>query len=46
MPTKREIIRYFMGSTKGIKATAYHFGISKIYVGCVITEYKKKNNIR
>jgi len=46
MLTKRKIIRYFMGSTKGIKATAYHFGISKTYVGCVITEYKKKNNIR
>lgn len=42
MPTKREIIRYFMGTSKGIKATASYFGISKTYVGCVVTEYKKK----
>ena len=46
MPTKREIIKYFMRTSKGIKATAGHFSISKTYVGCVITEFKKKHNIR
>jgi len=35
-----------MRTSKGIKATAGHFSISKTYVGCVITEFKKKHNIR
>ena len=43
---RREIIKYFMRTSKGIKATAGHFSISKTYVGCVITEFKKKHNIR
>jgi hypothetical protein len=46
MPTKREIIKYFMRTSKGIKATAGYFGISKTYVGCVVTKFKKKHNIR
>ena len=41
-----KIIKYYMRTSKGIKATAGYFGLSKSYVGCVINKYKKANNIR
>ena len=40
------IIAYFFGSTKGIRGTAHRFGLSPIYVGRIITAYRKKHNIR
>ena len=46
MVKKKDIIAYFMRTTKGIKGTAGYFGISKAYVGKVITVYKKKHRIR
>jgi len=46
MVQEKEIIKYFMRTTKGIKGTAGYFGISKTYVGKIITIYKKKNHMR
>ena len=40
------IIAYFFGSTKGIRGTARRFGLSPIYVGRIITAYRRKYNIR
>ena len=42
----RDIIRYFMTTSKGIKATARRFGLSTVYVGKVILKYKKSKGIR
>ena len=41
-----DIIKYYMRTSKGIKATARHFGLPKSFVGSVINKYKKANNIR
>ena len=42
----KEIIRYFMRTSKGIKATARHFGLPYSYVGALIIQYKKQKCIR
>ena len=42
----QDIIKYFMSTTRGIKATARHFGLSTVYVGKVILKYKKNKGIR
>ena len=44
--SSKEIIRYFMRTSKGIKGTARHFGLSYSYVGALITRYKKRRGIR
>jgi len=44
--SSREIIRYFMRTSKGIKGTARHFGLSLSYVGALIIRYKKQKGIR
>jgi hypothetical protein len=41
-----EIISYFMQTSKGIKGTARHFGLSYSYVGALIIKYKKRRGIR
>jgi len=41
-----EVIKYYMRTSKGIKATARYFGLPKSFVGSVINKYKKANNIR
>ena len=46
MPTDDEIIKYFLSTSKGIKATAGHFGVSKTYVGKIVIQYLKTHNIR
>jgi len=43
---KAAIIRYFMSTSKGIKATAGYFGLPRSEVGKIINQYKKKHNIR
>ena len=43
---KATIIRYFMSTSKGIKATAGYFGLPRSKVGKIINQYKKKHNIR
>ena len=40
------IISYYMRTSKGIKATAGYFGLSRSYVGNIIHKYKKKKGIR
>ena len=42
----KEIISYYMRTSKGIKSTAGWFGLPISYVGKIINEYKKKNGIR
>jgi len=42
----QKIIAYYMRTSKGIKGTAGHFGLEKSYVGRIINQYKKDNNIR
>ena len=44
--SSKEIICYFMRTSKGIKGTARHFGLSYSYVGALITRYKKQKGIR
>ena len=44
--SSREIIRYFMRTSKGIKGTARHFGLPYSYVGTLIIQYKKQKGIR
>ena len=44
--SSREIIRYFMRTSKGIKGTARHFGLPYSYVGALIIQYKKRRGIR
>ena len=46
MVSEIQIIRYYLRTSKGIRATARHFGISKVYAGSIISRYIKKNNIR
>ena len=41
-----EIVKFFFRNTKGIKGAAAHFGLPKSYVGKIISQYIKKNNIR
>ena len=43
---KKAIIKYYMGTSKGIKATARRFGLPLVYVGKIILKYKKEKNIR
>jgi len=40
------VINTFFRSTRGIKGTAGYLGLSKSYVGKIITKYKKKHKIR
>jgi len=42
----KEIIGYFMRSSKGIKSTARYFGLPYSQVGSLINKYKKKKGIR
>jgi hypothetical protein len=42
----KDIIKYFMSTSKGIKATARRFGLPTVYVGKVILKYKKSKGIR
>ena len=44
--TDAQIICFFFRNTKGIKGAAAHFGLPKSYVGKIISQYIKKNNIR
>ena len=46
MVTEKEIIKHFFQNSKGIKNTARYFGLTKSYVGRIISIYIKKNNIR
>jgi hypothetical protein len=41
-----EIIKYFLNTSKGIRATARHFGVTKVYAGKVIIGYLKSRHIR
>jgi len=41
-----DVVNYFMQTSKGIKATAGHFGLSSSYVGALISRYIKKHNLR
>ena len=43
IPSDNTIIQYFLQNTAGIRGTAYHFGLSKIYVGRIINQYLKKH---
>ena len=43
---ERKIIRYHLGSSHGIRATARRFGLPKTYVGRIIIKYKKSKGIR
>lgn len=42
----KDVIRYYMRTSKGIKATARYLGLPISYVGKIITQYKKKKGIR
>lgn len=44
--SSKEIIRYFMRTSKGIKGTLRHFGLPYSYVGALIIQYKKQKGIR
>jgi len=44
--TDAQIIRFLFRHTKGIKGVAAHFGLPKSYIGKIISQYIKKNNIR
>ena len=46
MPPTKEIISYFMRTSKGIKSTARYFGLPYSYVGAIINIHKKKKGIR
>ena len=46
MATEIQIINFFRTSNKGIRGTARYFGVSKIYVGKIVTKYLKKHNLR
>ena len=41
-----DIINYFLHTSKGIRGTARHFGVSKVYAGQVINRYLKTRGIR
>ena len=40
------IINYYLRTSKGIRGTARHFGVSKVYAGQVIIRYLKTRGIR
>jgi DNA-directed RNA polymerase specialized sigma subunit len=40
------IIKTYFRSTRGIKGTAGVLGLSKSYVGKIISQYKKKHGLR
>jgi len=42
----KEIIAYYMRTSKGIRGTARYFGLPVSYVGALINRHIKKNNIR
>jgi len=46
MASDKEIISYFMRTSKGIKATARYFGLPYSYVGAIINRHKKQMGIR
>tara|TARA_B110000971_G_C19829792_1_gene417422 strand:- start:532 stop:675 length:144 start_codon:yes stop_codon:yes gene_type:complete len=46
MVSDNEIIKYFLQTSKGVRATARYFGVSKVYAGKVIIQYLKAKNIR
>jgi hypothetical protein len=46
MVSDNEIIKYFLQTSKGVRATARYFGVSKVYAGKVIIQYLKDKNIR
>jgi hypothetical protein len=46
MVSDNEIINYFLQTSKGVRATARYFGVSKVYAGKVIIQYLKAKNIR
>ena len=41
-----DIINYYLRTSKGIRGTARHFGVSKVYAGQVINRYLKTRGIR
>tara|TARA_B110000495_G_C22746546_1_gene437558 strand:+ start:183 stop:329 length:147 start_codon:yes stop_codon:yes gene_type:complete len=41
-----DIINYFLQTSKGVRGTAGHFGISRVYVGKVIIGYLKTRGIK
>ena len=46
MVSDNEIINYFLQTSKGVRATAMYFGVSKVYAGKVIIQYLKASGIR
>ena len=42
----KEIIAYFMRTSRGIRGTARYFGLPTCYVGALISRYIKEHNIR
>ena len=41
-----DIINFFLHTSKGIRGTARHFGVSKVYAGQVIIQYLKTRGLR
>tara|TARA_B100001093_G_scaffold111548_1_gene103942 strand:- start:933 stop:1076 length:144 start_codon:yes stop_codon:yes gene_type:complete len=46
MATEIQIINFFRRTNRGIRGTARYFGVSKVYVGKIVTKYLKKHNLR
>ena len=46
MVSDKQIIKHFFKNSRGIKSTAKYFGLPCSYVGKIISQYIKKNNIR
>ena len=46
MVRDNDIIKYFLQTSKGVRGTARHFGLSYSHVGAIINNYKKQNCIR
>ena len=46
MVVEQDIVDYFLQTSKGIKATAGYFGLSRSYVGALVSRYIKKHNLR
>ena len=46
MPSQKEIISYFMRTSRSIKSTARYFGLPYSFVGALINQHKKKIGIR
>ncbi len=42
----KDILSYYMRTSKGIKSTAGWFGLPISYVGKIINQYKKRVGIR